>query len=283
MPRIDSHHHLWNYDPAQYGWISDSMSVLKRDFDVSDLDAVLTPNRIQGAVSVQARQTLEETHWLLKLANEFPQLFGVVGWVPLFEDETKLRPLLEELSQQPKLVGVRHVIHDEPDDRFILRADFGRGIRLLHGYGFTYDILIFARHLPQTLTFVDRHTDQRFILDHIAKPTIRPEQFDEAWAKSIRKLAERPHVACKVSGMVTEVRADQWSVDLLRPYWDVVLEAFGPERLMYGSDWPVCLLRSDYSRWVETVETLASELSPSEQEQFWGGTAQQWYKLSIPN
>jgi L-fuconolactonase len=288
MLRIDSHHHFWNYDAQQYGWIDESMSVLRRDFGIEQLRGALAPSGIRGAVTVQARQSLEETEWLLELAEAHEELVGVVGWVPLTADETELRPLLERLSERPLLRGVRHVVQDEPDERFLLREDFGRGVGMLHSYGLTYDVLIYARHLPHAITFADRQQDQRLIVDHVAKPTIEPQQFDRQWAEQISALAQRPHVACKVSGMITEMRGPEGALSVpkivqqLRPYWDVVLEAFGPQRLMFGSDWPVCLLRGEYGTWVAALEELAESLSAPERAQLWGGTAQRWYQLQLP-
>ena len=278
--RIDSHHHFWNYDAQEYGWISDEMSVLQRDFGPPELQRVIKPAGINGVVSVQARQTVEETRWLLEIAEQTPAVWGVVGWAPLAGDEEALSKLLEELAKNPLLKGMRHVVQDEPDDRFLLRNDFSHGVATLRNYDLVYDILIFARQLPPAVAIVDRHPDQRFVLDHIAKPTIEPRNFDTDWAENIRQLAKRRNVACKFSGVVTEVRGSNWSLDDIRPYWDVVVEAFGIDRLMFGSDWPVCLLRSRYDQWISTVEALIEPFSSSEQEQFWSGTAKQWYKLT---
>lgn len=276
--RIDSHHHFWNFSPSEYAWIGESKSVLRRDFGPKDLRECVEPANIGGVVSVQARQTVFETEWLLELAESHPDLIrGVVGWVPLAAADVQEE--IERLSHFPLLKSVRHVVQDEPDDAFILGADFNRGVSLLESYGMVYDILIFAKHLPNTITFVDRHPHQQFVLDHIAKPTIRESEFDHQWAKNLRELAKRENVTCKFSGVATEVRDDSWSVDVIRPYWDVAIEAFGPKRLMYGSDWPVCLLRSKYSEWVAAVTLLSSQLSPAEQAEFWGGTATRAYRL----
>lgn len=276
--RIDSHHHLWNYSPRHYGWISEQMSVLRRDFTPADLTATVEPHGVTGVVSVQARQSLEETHWLLALADAHPIIRGVVGWVPLMAPE--IRDVLQSLSSADKLKAVRHVVQDEPDDNFILGDDFHRGVNLLKEFGLVYDILIFAKQLRPSIQFVDRHPDQPFVLDHIAKPSIRPGQLDQSWEAEIRDLARRPQVSCKFSGVVTEiVGTGEWSVETIRPYWDVVLDAFGPSRLMYGSDWPVCLLRSQYGAWVEAVEQLTKTLSESEQTAFWSGNAIAAYNL----
>lgn len=275
--RIDSHHHFWNYSPEQYGWISRDMEALRRDFTPADLLHEIKAAGVEGVVSVQARQSIEETQWLLELAREHDFIRGVVGWLPLSAPD--LRSDIERLCQFPDLKAVRHVVQDEPDDAFLLGSDFNRGIGLLKEFDLVYDILIFARHLPTALKFVDRHPDQSFVLDHIAKPAIRSGEFDQEWSSNLKELAKRLHVTCKFSALVTEVREPQWSVDLLRPYWDIALEAFGTQRLMFGSDWPVCLLRSDYARWVATVEDLAAGLSPTEQHDLWSQTAISTYRL----
>lgn len=275
--RIDSHHHLWKYSPDEYGWISEQMLVLKQDFAPEDLQRETHAAGIDRTVAVQARQTLEETRWLIKLAEENEVIRGVVGWVPLAEPG--VGEILTDVVQSPWLKGVRHVVHDEPDDRFILGEAFNRGIALLREHDVVYDILIFAKHLKVSIEFVDRHPEQRFVLDHIAKPTIG-EQFDAQWRTELMELAKRPNVDCKFSGVVTEVRTPEWTIDQIRPYWDVAWEAFGAKRLMFGSDWPVCLLRSGYYQWISAVEELADSLSQAEQEAFWAGNAQRAYKLS---
>ncbi|MEM1095534.1 MAG: amidohydrolase family protein [Bacteroidota bacterium] len=275
---IDAHHHVWRYTPEEFGWIDESMQVIRRDFGSDDLRAALDEAGIDSAVSVQARQSLEETAWLLALATAHDWLRGVVGWVPLVEPSVS--EVLAKLVSNPKLVGVRHVLHDEPDDDYMLRDAFNRGIRALRDHGLAYDILIFERHLPQTIAFVDCHPDQPFVLDHVAKPRIA-EGGSEPWRTHIRALAERPHVSCKVSGMVTEAEWATWTPEVLRPYWDTVLDAFGPSRLMFGSDWPVCLVASSYTRWAETVHGWIADLSAAEQAQIMGGTAAQVYGLTI--
>lgn len=276
--RIDSHHHFWDYSVEQYGWISDEMSVLKRDFGPKDLAEITEPAGIEKVVSVQARQTLEETRWLLEIAGQNSLVGGVVGWVPLADESVATD--LEKWATDKNLKAVRHVVQDEPDDAFILGEAFNRGIAQLKNFGLVYDILIFAKHLPNTIKFVDMHPEQPFVLDHIAKPTIKSAEFDEAWGKNLKELATRENVTCKFSGVVTEVRDPSWSLDTIRPYWDVALEAFGPKRLMYGSDWPVCLLKSEYARWVEAVSELASQLTPEEQSDFWGNNAAKAYSIT---
>ncbi len=274
--RIDAHHHLWKYDAPQYPWISENMDVLQRDFLVHHLEGVLSESGIDGAVSVQARQTLAETRWLLELAHRHDSIRGVVGWVAL--TDPKVGHDLEHFATHPKLKSVRHVLHDEPDDLYILREDFNGGIKLLKDFGLRYDLLIFERHLPQTIQFVDRHPNQIFILDHIAKPQIK-EGVISPWRENITELARRENVFCKLSGLVTEANWQSWTEADLDPYLQIVLKAFGPDRVIFGSDWPVILLGSSYKRWVDIVQRAISHLSEYEQERIWGKTATEVYRL----
>lgn len=277
--KIDSHHHFWKYSAAEYPWIDDSMQVLRADFTGEALKPAIQAAQVDAVVSVQAQQTMDETLWLLQQAQQYPFVAGVVGWVPL--QSKQIDQHLEQMHRHDLLKGVRHVVQDEADDQFILGESFNHGVSRLSGYGLVYDILIFARHLPQTVRFVDRHPEQVFVLDHIAKPTIKRAEFDRSWAQGIQQLAQREHVACKFSGVVTEVRDDQWDIHTLRPYWDTAIEAFGSQRLMFGSDWPVCLLKTNYQQWFEVVSELASELSPAEQENFWANNAARIYSLRL--
>jgi L-fuconolactonase len=274
--KIDAHHHFWRYNVEEFAWIDESLSPLRRDFLPSNLERELRGVAIDGVVSVQARQTLEETKWLLSLAEENEFIKGVVGWVPLADP--KIGEYLAEFSQHAKLSAVRHVVQAEPNDEFILGKEFNRGITALQDCGLVYDILIYERHLLNATRFVDRHPEQVFVLDHIAKPRIKEGVIDD-WAANLCKLAQRPHVYCKVSGMVTEADFDSWTVDDLKPYWDMVLAAFGLERIMFGSDWPVCTVACSYGRWYETVLRLAEQLSPAEQADLFGNTACQVYRL----
>jgi L-fuconolactonase len=274
--RIDAHHHFWRYSPAEYGWINDQMRRLRRDFLPTDLKPLLDRAGVAGAIAVQARQTLEETRWLLQLAEEASWMKGVVGWAPIAAPE--FHELLADMKQHQKLKGLRHLIQDEPDNQFILNDVFNRGIRALQGTGLVYDIVIYARHLPHTLRFVDRHPNQSFVLDHCAKPPILSGEL-EPWTTQIRELAKRPNVCCKLSGLPTEAAWQQWTSVSLEPYWRVVLEAFGPSRLLFGSDWPVSLLASSYQRWIDTVTEWVAPLSASEQDAIWSGTASRIYSL----
>jgi len=274
--KIDSHHHFWNYDPIEYGWIDDAMKVIRRDFLPEHLRAEIASIGVDGVISVQARQNLVETQWLLDFAAQHDFIKGVVGWVDLVSPQVDAE--LERFAAKPKLRSVRHVIQGEPDDNFILREDFNRGIRALKGFNLAYDILIFERHLPQTIKFVDAHPEQVFVLDHIAKPRIKDNLF-EPWNKNLRELAKRPNVYCKVSGMVTEADFATWTEPQVRRFFDKTLEAFGPQRLMFGSDWPVCLVACGFARWHQLVSNWISELSPTEQARILGGTAVEAYKL----
>ena len=273
---IDSHHHFWRYDPLEYDWISDSMEVLRRDFLPADLQREIIAAGIRGVVSVQARQTVGETRFLLDLAAANDFILGVVGWVPLVDPG--VTEILAEFAADPKLRACRHVLQDEPDDEYMLRHDFNEGVRAVTAAGLAYDILIFERHLPHTLTFVDAHPDQIFVIDHIAKPCIRDGSFS-AWRADLLECARRPHVYCKVSGMVTEAHWQRWTLSDLLPYLDTVLEAFGPERLMFGSDWPVCLVATGYGRWASLVADYAARLGSAERDRIFGGTAAEAYGL----
>lgn len=274
--RIDSHHHLWRYNDRDYTWMSAAMGVLRRDFLLPEFEEALGQGGIEGAVTVQARQTTEETRWLLDLTQTTATIRGVVGWAPLAHPSVRER--LEEFAHSPKLKGVRHVLHDEPDDDYMLRDDFNRGVGLLREYGLVYDILIFEHHLPRTIEFVDRHPNQVFTVDHIAKPRIRSRLLSP-WREWLRELARRENVYCKVSGMVTEADWKAWTPEDLTPYFDVVLSTFGPKRIMFGSDWPVLNLAASYPRWVETVQRAFATLSESEQSRIWGETAVEAYSL----
>jgi L-fuconolactonase len=274
--KIDAHHHFWTYDRVEYGWIDDAMQVIRRDFLPEHLAAEIAAAGVEGVVSVQARQNLVETRWLLDFAAQHDFIKGVVGWVELVSP--RVGDELERLAANPKLKSVRHVVQGEPDDNFILRDDFNRGIRELKRFQLAYDILIFERHLPQTIRFVDAHPDQVFVLDHMAKPRIKDDVF-EPWNRNLRELARRPNVYCKASGMVTEADYGAWTEAQLRRYFDAALEAFGPKRLMFGSDWPVGLVACGYARWHQLVSGWIGQLSAAEQERILGGTAVEAYQL----
>ncbi len=273
--KIDAHHHFWHYNTQDYGWISDDMAVLRRDFLPADLKPELDRAGIDRVVSVQARQCVEETEWLLKLAEENDFIAGVVGWLPIASPD--FPALLEQFAANPKLRAIRHVVQDEPDDRFILGEAFNRGIDRLLSTGLVYDILIFEHHLPYAIEFVKNHSpEQVFVLDHIAKPKIAAGEM-QPWADNLRKLAAFPNVYCKLSGLVTEADIRNWTPGQLRPYVETVLDAFGPGRVMFGSDWPVCTCATNYSAWRGLVGEFISRLSEHEQAQIMGGTALKAY------
>jgi L-fuconolactonase len=240
------------------------------------LIATLAEAGIDGTVAVQARQTLDETRWLLAQAEECEAIRGVVGWAPIAGEE--FPGVMEEFEHRPKLKGLRHVIHDEPDENYILRADFNSGILAMQGSGLVYDILIYERHLPQTIDFVDEYPEQVFVLDHIAKPRIGAGIL-EPWTENLRELALRRNVWCKVSGLATEADWKNWDIETLRPYLDVVVDAFGANRLMVGSDWPVCLVATQYGQWFDLLKTYFARFSESEQDAIFGGTATEVYQL----
>ena len=275
---IDSHHHLWKYSALEYGWMQDQMAVLKRDYLAKELREIASQSGVDGFVTVQARQKLIENDDLMAIAKEEPLIWGVVGWVPLADK--KVGEVLDRYAANPLFRGVRHVVQDEPDDCFILGADFNRGVAEIASRNLVYDILIFAKHLPVSIEFVDRHPSQSMVVDHIAKPRLHSDAFDVLWEKQFRDLAKRENVMCKFSGVVTEVRDEAWTIDSIRRYWDVAIDAYSPKRLMFGSDWPVCLLKSSHHKWVETAQKLASELSPDEQADLFANTAIKAYSLA---
>ena len=240
--RIDSHQHFWNYSAAEYPWIGPGMERLARDYLPEDLAPLLAAEGIHGSVAVQARQSVAESHWLLKLAQAHPLVKGVVGWVDLRSE--RVGDDLHALAANPRFVGVRHVVQDEPDPRFVLGSDFGRGLRELHQHGLTYDLLLYPDQLPAAIELVGLVPEQPFVVDHLAKPRIAACEI-EGWERTLRAIARHDNVCCKVSGMVTEAARRGWKRDDFTPYLDVVLEAFGPARLMVGSDWPVCLLAGE--------------------------------------
>lgn len=273
---IDAHHHFWKYDPAEYAWIGETMAALRRDFLPADLAREAAAAGVDGVVSVQARQSLAETRWLLGLADANAFIRGVVGWVPLVSPT--VADALAEFTSRAKLKAVRHVLQDEPDDDYMLRPDFNAGVRALHPLGLAYDILIYERHLPQAIRFVDQHPGQVFVLDHLAKPRVRDNALSP-WRENLRALAERPNVYCKLSGLATEADWQSWTPAQLWPYLDTALEAFGPRRLMFGSDWPVCLAAVGYGRWYHLVREFVTPLSPAERARVMGETAGEVYQL----
>lgn len=274
--RLDAHHHLWKYIPEDYNWISENMTILRRDYLPGDLKREIEEAGINATIAVQVRQTLEETHWLLDLADNNSFIKGVVGWVPL--TSPNLEEIIASFTVSENVKGYRHVLHDEKDDLYMLRDNFNRGIKILTKNNFSYDILIFDRHLPQTIELVDRHPEQIFILNHIAKPRIRKNIYSP-WRERIIELAKRENVYCKISGLVTEADWTDWEEFQLLPYLETILKAFTPQRLMFGSDWPVCLLASSYLKWYQIISNFIKPLSPDEQDRIMGSTAVEAYGI----
>jgi L-fuconolactonase len=272
--RVDSHVHFWRYSPEEYGWIDEPMAAIRRDFLAADAARELAAVGLDGLVAVQARQTLAESEWLLELAAESSVIAGVVGWVELTSPRAEAE--LERFGE--KLCGVRHIVQAEPDDEFLLRPDFNRGIAALARYDLAYDILIFPRHLPAAVRFVDLHPQQRFVLDHLAKPDIRGRVL-EPWRTQLRELARRPNVSVKLSGLVTEADWQRVTAADLRPDLETALEAFGPERAMFGSDYPVCSVAARYADVYGFVADFVATLSDSEKLGIFGENARKFYRL----
>lgn len=273
---IDSHQHFWNYDPVAHSWINDDMSVLKRNFLPEDLLKVYQKNDIDGCIAVQADQSEAETAFLLQLASENEFIKGVVGWVDLRSEQLEER--LMHYADFPKLKGFRHVVQSEPDPNFMLRKDFQRGLDQLHGYNFTYDILIFPTQLAAALETVKSFPDQNFVIDHIAKPYIKAGKITE-WASFMQQIASHPNVMCKVSGMLTEADWTTWESKDFTPYLDIVFEAFGTQRILYGSDWPVCLVAGSYAQVKGLVSDYISKYSMAEQADIWANNTKHFYRI----
>ena len=273
--KLDSHQHFWIYDAPQYPWIPEG-SALHRSWLPEDLARIQEPLGFEGSIAVQARQSLEESRWLLSLADAHPSIRGVVGWVDL--RDARVEEQLAELSQHTRFVGVRHVVQDEPDPSFLLGNDFQRGVSQLARFDLAYDLLVYPHQLEAAIGLVERFPEQRFVVDHIAKPLIRQRTISP-WSENIRTLAEFPHVCCKVSGMITEADHAGWVPEDFAPYLDTVFEAFGGDRLMYGSDWPVCLLAGSYQQTVELVENYTRQLPSAARDAVFGGNAARFYRI----
>ena len=271
--KLDSHQHFWNYDAGQYGWMKPEWPI-RRDFLPGDLQPLLARCGLAGAIAVQARQSVEESRWLLELADQHPLIKGVVGWVDLRSE--RVEDELTRFAPHPRFVGVRHVVQDEPDDDFMLRPEFLRGIGKLRQFDLRYDILIFPKQLRAAIELVRRFPGQPFVLDHLAKPFIR-DGLVSPWREQIGALAAFPNVMCKVSGMVTEAHWQNWRAADFRPYLDVVFAAFGPERLMFGSDWPVSLLAGTYEESFGLVSDYLEQFPTAVRDQILGGNAVKFY------
>ena len=276
--RIDAHQHFWVYEPREYQWINESMAVLQRDFLPRDIEPELQRCGFAGCVAVQARQSLDETRWLLELAERFPFVRGVVGWVDLRAAD--LQETLATLSANGKLVGVRHIVQSEPDDRFLLRPHFLRGISLLEEFALAYEILIYTKHLGVAAEFVARFPRQRFVLDHLSKPPIKSGDLRE-WERGIRELAKFPNVMAKVSGLVTEADWKSWTREQIVECVDVAFDCFGARRLMIGSDWPVCTVAGTYERVMGMMMEFVGRCTAEERDAVLGGNAARFWKLQV--
>ena len=275
---IDSHQHFWNYDPIKDSWIDDSMSVLKRDFLPKTLKETYKINSVYGCVSVQADQSEKETVFLLNHASNNTFIKGIVGWLDI--KSPKLDELLSFYSKNPFFKGLRHIVQDEKEKDFMLNSDFQRGLNCLNKYSLTYDILIKHHQMDQTIKMVKKNPNQIFILDHIGKPDIL-KKVDTLWKKNILKLSSYENVYCKVSGLVTETKFLKWKISDFNPYLEVVFKAFGIDRIMYGSDWPVCLLASDFKDTLDILNYHISSFSENEKNKVMSLNAIKAYNLSI--
>jgi len=273
---IDSHQHFWQYDAVKHDWINDKMAVIRKDFLPQDLEPILTANQIAGCIAVQADQTAAETDFLLGLAKSHTFIKGIVGWVDLRADDISDK-LEHYFVHSPAIKGFRHVLQGESPE-FMLQKSFVNGISNLRPFNFTYDILIYPKHLPAAIALVSKFPDQAFVIDHIAKPYIKDGLIDE-WRKDIQTIATYKNVYCKVSGLVTEADFKQWKEQDFTPYLDAVVEAFGIERLMYGSDWPVCLVGGSYGNILDIVKQYFADFSMNEQSMFFGKNAARFYNL----
>lgn len=278
--RLDSHQHFWQYSAEAYPWIGTGKEILQRDFLPGDLRPVLEENEIDGVVAVQARPEAAENEFLLGLASDHDWILGVVGWLDLSAEDAPDQ--VARFAMRPKAAGLRQGLQGMADPAFCLSEEFNRGLSALHDFGLAFDLLVLPDQLPAVTRCVDRHPAQLFVLDHLGKPTIGgPAGVEEGWAKSLRELARRENVCVKLSGLITEVipAQEDWNPDLIGPWFDVAFEAFGPDRILFGSDWPVCLLRGEYADWFQCVDFWLSGLSPEERGAIFGGNARRVYGL----
>ncbi|WP_116769631.1 amidohydrolase family protein [Maribacter litoralis] len=273
---IDAHQHFWQYEPQKHAWIDDDMAVIRRDFMPRDLFTELKVNEIDGCVAVQADQTIEETNFLIDLASENDFIKGVVGWVD-FRAST-IEKDLEKFCNNTIVKGFRHVVQGEPDPNFLLRKPFLNGIKQLEQYGYTYDILIFPHQLGATLEFVKQFPNQKFVIDHIAKPYIK-DGFYDGWATLMKEIASHENVYCKLSGMITEADYNNWKPVDIKKYLDLVLASFGADRCLFGSDWPVCLVAGSYAQVKELITKYITDFSTDEKAKIMGNNAVEFYNL----
>lgn len=274
--RLDAHQHFWKFDPYRDSWIDETMGVLKRDYLPSDLKPLLTTNSIDGCIAVQADQSEQETEFLLHLAEQFDFVKGVVGWVDLRDKNLEKR--LEYYSQNQYFKGLRHIVQAEKQD-FLLLKDFQNGISKLSRFDLTYDILIYTFQLNAAIELVKQFPKQQFIIDHIAKPEIRNQKISD-WKIGIQLLAQNPNVACKISGLVTEADFTNFSPSDFTPYLDIVFECFGEDRILFGSDWPVCLVAATYQDVLLLIEEYTTGFSEEQNKKLFGGNAARIYKIT---
>jgi L-fuconolactonase len=275
---IDVHHHLWKLDlPFQYGWLdAPALGKIRRDFLPEDLEPLIRAEGIDRTIFVQTQHDVEENRWVLGLAERHPFLAGVVGWVDLASADCERQ--VEEFRQFPKFVGVRHVVQDEPDDDFLIREEFLRGLKVLEKNGVPFDLLLYVKHLRHVPTLARALPELPMVIDHLAKPRIKDHATDD-WLPGFREAAAFPNVSCKLSGMVTEADWENWTADDLRPYVQSALDLFGPDRLMFGSDWPVCELAATYAEVHEAAVATLGPISSSERRAIFGGTAARFYGI----
>ena len=274
--RIDAHQHFWIYDSIRDSWINDDMSILQRNFLPNDISYTLKQNNFDGAIAVQADQSHQETSFLVELAEVYKMIKGVVGWVDLESDN--IIDYLEKFSNHKVIKGFRHIVEAEPSGDFLTRDNILRGIEQLTKYNYTYDLLIRPRHYQSTLKCVKLNPNQKFMLDHIAKPPIKSQEFED-WALFIEDLASYQNVYCKVSGLATEANWSNWKLDQFTQYIDHVIKCFGKDRICFGSDWPVCLLAASYEQSIEIVQSKLSDFSSEELDKFWGLNAVEFYNI----
>ncbi len=275
MVVIDTHQHYWRYNANEYAWIGEDMAAIRRDFMPDDARREMETVGVSASVAVQVRQSLDETHWYLDLARQHPFIVGVVGWIDL--ESPAVGDDVDALADEPGLVGIRHIVQAEADG-FMARPEFRRGLRALEPRDIPYDLLVYARQLPEAIDLVDALPKQRFLLDHLGKPDIRGEGYD-AWRAHFDRLAERSNVWCKLSGLVTEADWRRWTPSTLRPYLDHALEAFGPRRLMIGSDWPVCTVAATYTETMQVILDAIAEYSADERDAVLAGNAREFWQL----
>ena len=278
MLRIDAHQHFWKFDPVRDSWINDEMLQIRRDFFPEDLRPILEKHHFDGCVAVQASESMKENEFLAELADEHDFIKGIVGWVDLNSKEVEEQ--IEFCSIWPKIKGFRNILQHQPVRDCMLDPKFLNGLRAMGKYGYTYDLLVLADQLPYVKSLVAKFPNQKFVIDHLAKPEIKSGQIAE-WAKWMAEIAGFENVYCKISGMVTEADWKNWCLEDFYPYMETVVEAFGIERVMYGSDWPVCLVAASYDETIEIVQDYFASFSVNEQEKFFGGNAEEFYQLSI--